>query len=166
MNEAITEIDIQKIRRSNLCEFEKMYNKYVKKVYSYTYKILQNNADCEEVTQDVFVNMWQKRDVIRSEKVVWTIAKRKCIDYLRKKKTFFLSPMEWSTLYSVSNSEKKVWEKEECESLINRLSIEEKEVTLLILRGVKRQEIAQLLEIPLGTVDSRLNRIKRKLQRR
>ncbi|WP_372371383.1 RNA polymerase sigma factor [Candidatus Uabimicrobium sp. HlEnr_7] len=162
MNE---EVDIQQIQTDSLTEFEKMYRKYVKSVYSYVFKMLKNTADAEEIVQEVFINLWQKRAIIQSEKVVWIMAKRKCIDYMRKRKLFFLCPQEWASLYQMCSSEKEIICQDEQQVMINKLSMVDREVILLALKGSSRNEMATILEIPLGTIDSRLNRIRCKLRR-
>ena len=46
------------IRRSSEAHFNALYERYFQRVYSFVYLRLRNRADTEEVTQEVFVNLF------------------------------------------------------------------------------------------------------------
>jgi RNA polymerase sigma-70 factor (family 1) len=50
------------IRENDLTAFERIYNKYWSKLYLSAYNILRDRQVSEDVTQEVLVNLWMKRD--------------------------------------------------------------------------------------------------------
>ena len=51
---------INLLRASDSQAMNVLYDRYAGLVYSVAFKILQNNSDAEELTQDIFVSLWQK----------------------------------------------------------------------------------------------------------
>ena len=66
-----------------------LIGRYVKLVYSFTHRYIRDDADAQDVTQEVFVRVWQhlrKFDQSQSFRPwLYTIAKNVCLDFLRKK---------------------------------------------------------------------------------
>lgn len=69
--------------------FTKLFEKYQNKVYKTAYYYLQSHAFAEEIVQEVFIKIWQKRDTLQSVSYfnTWllTLSKNFIIDQLRKK---------------------------------------------------------------------------------
>ena len=158
-------LEIEKLQAGEIGEFEKIYQKYVHRVYAYAFKILGSREDSEEVTQEIFCAIWQQRQTVRSEGFVWIVAKHKCIDRLRKPKIPILTAaeVEIAAQYK-SEAELTIVAEEEKRKILKKLSSGEQQVLSLLFQGISRKEIAQLLGLPIGTIDSRLHRIKKKLQ--
>ncbi|WP_368239217.1 RNA polymerase sigma factor [Candidatus Uabimicrobium amorphum] len=120
----------------------------------------QKAIDAQEIVQDIFADVWRNKKSIHSHAIIWTIAKRKCIDFFRKKRTGSLEHTEFgNTVFHYDAVEQQ-------ESLVNflqKLSPKDKEIVCLLLQGNKRKEIAKILQISSKTVDTRLHRLKKKL---
>ena len=151
-------LDIHKIQNGDNVEFTKMYDVYFKYVYSYVYRKLKNKHDAEEIVQDIFTDVWSRKSTIKSHSIVWTIAKRKCIDFFRKKRVCYFDCL----LLEEGVAAQDDWQEEKT-LLLEKLSHKEKQIVGLLLHGYKRDEVAVMLNIALGTVDSRLHRLKKKL---
>lgn len=67
----------------------KLFNKYFQELYLYTNKIVGNHEVAEEIVQDVFITIWEKRDDLNiksSEKgYLMAIARNKSINHIKKK---------------------------------------------------------------------------------
>lgn len=55
---------INLVRQGNELAFQKIYNSYWEKLFAYTYNRLHIREASEEVVQDVFFSLWQKRESI------------------------------------------------------------------------------------------------------
>lgn len=71
-------------------EFEQIYKTYYLKIFTYVMSVLHDKDWAEDVTQDVFFKAFLSIDKFqnRSSEYTWiySIAKNKCIDEIRKKK--------------------------------------------------------------------------------
>ncbi|MCL2693627.1 MAG: sigma-70 family RNA polymerase sigma factor, partial [Oscillospiraceae bacterium] len=69
---------------------EALYREYAKPVYFLALKILANKEDAEDITQDVFIHMFQKIADLKTPETFPTwlnrITSNKCTDFLRKRK--------------------------------------------------------------------------------
>lgn len=69
--------------------FHKLFRKHQDSVFSYSFYFLKNRDDAEDVTQEVFIRLWQHWDEIDQKKVVaWMmkVAYHLCIDRIRQRK--------------------------------------------------------------------------------
>ena len=77
---------------------ETLIKRYLKPIFSFTYRYVGNYQEAEDITQDVFVKVWRnlkKFDQNKSFKTwVFTIAKNTSIDWLKKKKAMPFSKFE------------------------------------------------------------------------
>ena len=75
-------------------QFEKTFKEHYNALANYAYSILKNEADAEDVVQEVFIKVWQNNPgIIQSEQVKFyliTSIRNGCISFLRKQagKTF------------------------------------------------------------------------------
>jgi len=78
--------------------FDTIFKANSKSLYYYAYTLLANKADAEEVVMEVFIALWDERDVIKSPKhlVNWlyVVSQNKCLAILKKPKTVQLDTIE------------------------------------------------------------------------
>ncbi|MCH7598087.1 sigma-70 family RNA polymerase sigma factor [Patescibacteria group bacterium] len=87
--------------------FELLVQNYLKPIYSFVYRYVDNVHDADDITQDVFVKVWRnlKKPVLSLSKGfnpkkgsfktwIFAIAKNTAIDHLKKKKTIPFSEFE------------------------------------------------------------------------
>ena len=55
---------IEHLAKSDVRAFDFLYNKYFSKLYSAVYKRLQNRELTEEVVQELFISLWERRTVL------------------------------------------------------------------------------------------------------
>ncbi len=73
---------------------EILIKRYLKPIYSFTFRFVGNSQEVEDITQEVFVKVWRnlkKFDKNKKFKTwIFTIAKNTCLDWQKKKKTLSL----------------------------------------------------------------------------
>lgn len=91
MSKPIIHIDqslVLKLGNGEESAFEHLFNRYHKDVYRYAYSLIRSKEHAQEVTQDVFVKVWLKRETLKPElsfkSFLFTITKNMSYDFLVK----------------------------------------------------------------------------------
>ena len=148
--------------------FELLIEKYGNLVWSIGKKFLYRQSDVEDAVQEVFIAIWKSADKFDSSKAkeitfVSMIARRRFIDHLRK-----ISKHKNLESIDEDNSTHQLYK----ESMLNEstdlqliknaiksLDIDDQELlNLSIYQGYSHAEISKLLNLPLGTVKTRIRR--------
>ena len=79
---------LESIGRGDRASFHALYERYSGVLFSTAYQVLNNQAEAEDVLQDVFVQIWDKAklyDRTRGKPLTWalTLTRNKSIDRLR-----------------------------------------------------------------------------------
>jgi len=73
-----------------MAAFDAIYQLYSKKLYSFAFSLLKDHYHSEELVQDVFVTLWEKREQINTdlqfENYLFTICYNSARKFFRKKK--------------------------------------------------------------------------------
>ncbi|MBB6734473.1 RNA polymerase sigma factor [Cohnella zeiphila] len=135
-------------------------------VYRYAYGMLGDRMEAEDVTQEAFLKCYAALPRLENEFsfVSWLqrIVSNLCSDHLKKRQKEktkpiqeTLSQMEISEARQRHSAQDLKWTIEES---LKQLSPDHRQIILLHdVQGFRYEEIAQTLEIPVGTVKSRLN---------
>ncbi|WP_422080761.1 RNA polymerase sigma factor [Ulvibacterium sp.] len=79
---------IKELITGNEKAFLSLFNAYHKEVYAYSLSILKSKTWAEEIVQDVFLQIWMKRDTLDVSRslrpFIMTVTKNKTLDFLRK----------------------------------------------------------------------------------
>jgi RNA polymerase sigma-70 factor (ECF subfamily) len=95
---------------------------------------------------------------------LYTIARRVAIDIYRREQRVPVSGLEDDDVVVVPLSFERTWEAWEVRSALEKLPADEREVVRLShLVGMSHREIAERLQVPIGTVKSRSARAHRRL---
>ena len=148
--------------------FELLIEKYGNLVWSIGKKFLYRQSDLEDAVQEVFIAIWKSADKYDANKAkeitfVSMIARRRFIDHLRK-----ISKHKNLESIDDDNSGHQLYK----ESILNEstdlqlvknaiqsLDIDDQELlNLSVYQGYSHSEISKLLNIPLGTVKTRIRR--------
>ena len=151
--------------------FSQIFDFIAPKINSYFIKNNLNFEQSEELTQDVLSTIWSKAYLFNPEKskfTTWsfTIARNKKIDFYRKTKKNNINEDDIrSFLYQ--NEEGNDYE---IESTINKIKEEldknqQKLIKMSFFEQKSHKNIAEELEIPLGTVKSRIRSTINKIQK-
>ena len=52
---------VRLLKKGDISSFDKLYQKFYKKIYLFTRGILKSHDDAESVVQDVFIKIWERR---------------------------------------------------------------------------------------------------------
>ena len=152
--------------------FAALFHKYKNLVYKTAYLMLGDADEAEDVLQEVFVQVYKSLDAYDPEKGAFTtwlyrITVNNCLNWRRKQRLPFLSLDEAPpSLASRLPSPEGRMEEEAVWQAVRGLS--DKLRAVVVLRyywELSYAEIAQILDIPLGTVKSRLNLALRTLRK-
>jgi RNA polymerase sigma-70 factor (ECF subfamily) len=160
-----------------------LVEKYQNRVYGMVYGMLRNREDARDVTQDAFVKAYNNLGSFRLESSFYTwlyrIAMNLAIDLARKQKRRKTSSFEDEVgtrdetggideIHHQDNPRRALERKElyaRIMEALDKLPDDQRQVVLLReLEGLSYKEIAEVMDIPEGTVMSRLFYARRKLQ--
>ncbi len=171
---------VERLRAGEGRAFEELVRLYQHRVFGVAVRMLGNGAEAEEVAQEVFLRVHRAIGEFRGEAKLstwlYTIASRLCLTRLGAGDRRHGREGE-ETLERLANGHADpavTLERSEVEAALHRAIAELPEerrivVVLRDLEGLAYEEIAAVLDLPLGTVRSRLHRarldLKDKLER-
>ena len=145
-----------------------LYRRTRAAVYGLALSYLKNAQDAQDLTQDVYVQVWDCAAQYRStgSPMGWllTVCRNLCLMRLRREERHAaLSEEEWNAIpaqeYGLDADERAL-----LQGALASLSDEERRIVLLhAVTGMKHREIAALLELPLPTVLSKYHRALKNL---
>ncbi len=171
---------IARFQQGDQQAFDMLVHRYKDQLLNFVYRFVGNRNDAEDIVQETFLRVYKNKhyykEIAKFSTWIYTIAGNLAKTELRKRKR--------RKLFSVSNfmNEEKDYEIPDEErnpelevdgtikddiiqKAIEKLPPKFKEVILLRdVQGFSYEEISQILNIPLGTVKSRVNRGRLKLQ--
>ena len=156
-----------------------LYSRYVTSVYSMALHMLKQPPLAEEVTQDVFLNVWLKAASFNSERGqprswIMSVAHHRVIDVIRSRRrtTSVTDPEGYDTLErlpsggaSVETQVERNLDRERIGRALATLPDSQREVIVLAyFEGYSQSEMAELLSLPLGTIKTRVRLAMQKLR--
>lgn len=152
----------------NALYFEEIYNRYSSGLYCSAYNILRNREACEDMVQELFIDLWVKKDrleILKLKSYLYTSIRNKVLMTLRSGKVVLdLDVVEM--LIDEHATDNLVLQKEILENLERGISaLPEKCREIFVLsrkEQLSHKEIASLLNISVKTVKNQLtNALKR-----
>lgn len=142
-------------------DFEKMLDTERLSVERFVRFRLNSKADADDILQEVYFTAYQKFPQLKNKASfkAWiiSIARNQCNDYFRKKAAQFALPIEELTEKDLSDSRTGVAERYRVRETLDLLGEKEKQILYLYFwKELPQAEIAKQLNIPIGTVKSRL----------
>ena len=162
-----------RIARRERAALEELYGRYSNILYATALKYLKDDADAQDVVQDVFIQIWDKArlyDPTKGKPLTWalTLTRNRSIDRIRaiQRRTRLRNDFEKESAVDESVgirealSEVDASEKGQVlRDAVGRLSPQQRKVIeLSYFRGFTQSEIAEQLGEPLGTVKARARR--------
>lgn len=152
--------------RQDRASYAELFGYYAPRVKSYLMRLGADNAQAEEIAQDVMVTVWRKAGLFdRTQASVSTwifrVARNRRIDVFRRASRPDLDPEETMILPSAVEAPDARIEAMETEARVREAmkGLPEEQLHLLRLAfydGLSHREIADKLGVPLGTVKSRI----------
>jgi RNA polymerase sigma-70 factor (ECF subfamily) len=159
-------------------QFQKLVDEHRHRVHTFAHYYLRNREEAEDVTQDVFLRLWQNLQELDPEHVLaWLmrVTRNACHDVYRKRQTWrgLVQPdsgeaaeerlESWSP-GPLADAEASDFQAK-MEQALRKL--EDPYRTILILREIqdlKYEQIAEMLHLPLNTVKVYLHRGRKRLR--
>ncbi|WP_213816273.1 sigma-70 family RNA polymerase sigma factor [Glaciihabitans sp. dw_435] len=148
--------------------FAELYDQISPRVLGLIRRLLKDHAQSEEVTQEVFLEIWQnaaRYDASKGGASTWilTMAHRRAVDRIRasqssRDRDTKVGIRDYNPAYdSVTESVEIKIEHERVEKAMSRLTeLQRQAVTLAYYGGYSHSEVATMLSVPIGTVKTRL----------
>lgn len=169
------------LRRGNPQVFREVFRLLYPRLKAYCRLFIPNDAEVEDIIQESFINLWEKRKSIDPDKSVesllFVIVRNKCLNLLKARKLqegFLdldnLQTAELQYLYQLdlTNKEEKSLEEMLLESLreaVDELPGKMKKVFVMCkLEGKKQKEVAEELGISLKMVEKHISKAKSQIR--
>jgi RNA polymerase sigma-70 factor (ECF subfamily) len=166
---------VERIQAGDREAFERLLDAYETRVYRLALRFTNSIPDAEDVTQEIFLAVYKGLAQFRGNSALGTwiyrIAMNHCLEFRRKRKLEYLPydeelalpSLDWRDDPHQSAGRNELSEK--VEAALNCLSPLHRDVIVLHeLQGMTYQEVAATLDVPVGTVKSRLSNAFRRLR--
>lgn len=160
---------------------EQLYRRHSSILRAVIYRAVHQDADADDVLQEVFIEIWNRADSFMPEKgraLGWmiTLARRRAIDRIRRNQAYQRSSdraeLELSTTIESrprNTAEEEMNSAETREviaDILKRLPENQRQaVELAFFRGLSQRQIAAETGIPVGTIKTRLQLALAKIER-
>lgn len=171
---------IARFQQGDVQAFDVLVRRYKDQLLNYVFRFVGNRTDAEDIVQETFLRVFKNKhyykEIAKFSTWVYTIAGNLAKTELRRRKrrkifsvsNFVNDERDYDIPDTARNPEQRVdgsIKDDYIQNAIEKLPSKFKEVILLRdVQGFAYEEISQILSIPLGTVKSRVNRGRLKLQ--
>ena len=160
----------------NMAAFEEIYTRHHRRVYSICLRMLQNVSEAEDLTQDVFIQLYRKIGSFRGDSAFTTWLHRMTVNqvlmHFRKRTVKFEKTTEEGEtpiqiVSGTSNPQRmRIVDKIALDNAIEQLPNGYKNVFVLHdVEGFEHEEVARILGCSVGTSKSQLHKARLKLQK-
>jgi RNA polymerase sigma-70 factor (ECF subfamily) len=159
---------VLRVARGDTAAFERLYDQVIAKVFGVIRRVLRDPEQSEEVAQEVMVETWRRAtrfDPALGSATTWilTVAHRRAVDRVRSAQAAHdrelrVAARDQEPAYDqVADQVETRLEQEQVRRCLAALTdLQQESVTLAYYGGYTYREVAELLDVPLGTVKTRL----------
>jgi len=169
LSKKISDADLaHRIKFGEKDAYQELFERYAPKIYHFSLSYLKNEADAEELVQDVFLKVWEKREILDASQnvkaYIFKIAVNTIYDFIRRKN--IESAFNDFAKVNFNKSSNDTWDTvifEEMQTTLNELVAQMPEQRRRVFRlskikGLSNDEIAQKLNLSKRTVENQLYR--------
>jgi RNA polymerase sigma-70 factor (ECF subfamily) len=165
---------VRKASEGDVESFEKIFRSYADYVYNIALRIVQNREDAQEITQEVFVSVYHNLKNFRFQAKlktwIYRITVNMAINRTKKESKMKDRTVDYddasisgNPLSSLDDRVEKEYKESIIKKLLDALTPEQRAcIVLRNIEGLSYQEIAQVLNIGINAVRSRLKRAREK----
>ena len=159
--------------------YVELVNRYKDRLLNFVFQFLGDIEQAEDVVQDTMLRLYEKKhyykEIAKFSTWLYTIARNLANTELRKKKkrkTTYLSQLSKERQFEIPAIQDDVDQSLQNEFINDRIqsainNLPEHSKVVIILRDIQElsyEEISNIVEVPLGTIKSRINRARIQLQ--
>lgn len=165
------------IRKNDSYALEIIYDEIGKNLYKYVLLILCSDIKAEEVMQNLFVAIAEKRNRIARARnltgYIFAMAKNQAFDFLRTESKYNKNIKDYKNIFTIRSITTDKLNEKELQEITNALLslpwIQKEVVSMKIFQDMTFEDIAQALSISLNTAASRyrygIEKLRNKLRR-
>ena len=148
--------------------FAELYDLTMRRVYGIVLKVLRSLEHAQEVTQEVYVEVWKQAATYKPEKgsvIAWmaTMAHRRAVDRVRSVSSEVARDQRYAFI-DLDRESDEVWDSVAQQHEVDRVrealgtltQIQRQAIQLAYYDGLTQSQIATALNLPLGTVKTRI----------
>ena len=166
---------VREVLSGNMDSFKILIYKHELTVFNFVYRMVRNNEAAQDITQEVFITVYNKLYTFNHESKFTTwllqIARNKSLDYIRKyKRVYEVNIEDVEEMECLNQSPEEIFEFKETKSLVEEFlrSLGETDRQILILKysnqNITFYDIAVILNMGEPAVKSRYYRLKEKFK--
>ncbi len=159
--------------------YVELVNRYKDRLLNFVFQFLGDIEQAEDVVQDTMLRLYEKKhyykEIAKFSTWIYTIARNLANTELRKKKrrkTTYLSQLSKERQFEIPAIQDDVDQSLQNEFISDRIqsainNLPEHFKVVIILRDIQElsyEDISNIVEVPLGTIKSRINRARIQLQ--
>lgn len=160
---------VKQAKKGDKQAFSKLYEDIYKEMYCYAFYVLKNKEDAEDVVSDTVFDVYRSLKSLRDDKAfhhwVFKILGNKC---KKKLASYQKNTVEWEEHMQISGAQEMDLEKRQ-DLKQAYCSLEEEEryiISMAVFGGYKSHEIGEMLDMPSGTVRSKLSKALGKMHKK
>jgi RNA polymerase sigma-70 factor (ECF subfamily) len=176
---------MERVKQGDRAAFQRLYEKYRRPIMSFLNAMISDRAVVDELFQESFLKLYRARESYEKRAkfttFLWTIARHTALDWIEKKKESLADTAEpgidgEAGLDQIAQLESELPSAEQAlidhlderaiADCVSRLSESDRLLCgLRMYSELAYEEIAEQVGMPIGTVKTRLHRIREKLAR-
>jgi len=171
---------IARFQKGDEQAYSELVNRYRDRLMNFVFQYLGDMELAEDIVQDTMLKLYQKKhyykEIAKFSTWIYTIAKNLAYTELRRKKRRKVTLLSQMTSdgknYDLPSNQPEIGQEIQNEFVHNLIQAAIQKLpdhfrTIIILRDIEElsyEEISSILDVPLGTVKSRINRARLQLQ--
>lgn len=139
--------------------FAELFECYYRQLGEYVYRLTESIVVSEEIVQDVFIKIWQKREILASldsfTYYLFILSKNQTLNYLRKVAKEKIKQTEWLKAFDENSDGDYLLEEYHnlIDNAVEKLPPQQKKVYQLTrIERLKHEEVAEILGLSVETV--------------
>jgi len=160
--------------------FSILVRRHQDRLYNTVYRLLDNAEDAQDVVQEAFLHAYQSLDSFKGDSLFFTwlyrIAVNTAISLKRKRRVILsidgarngeagVDPLDPSDAAQPEHALEQAEQERRVRRALGRLSPEHRAVLIMKdMEGQKYETMAEVLQVPIGTIRSRLHRARLELR--
>ncbi|HEY4152984.1 MAG TPA: ECF RNA polymerase sigma factor SigK [Pseudolysinimonas sp.] len=159
---------LQHVATGDRDAFAVLYDRTAPRVFGLVKRLLRDHAQSEEVTQEIFLEIWQtaaRYDTSKGGAIAWmlTMTHRRAVDRIRasqasRDRDTRIGIRDFAIDYDsvVESVEVRIESERVKEAMMRLTELQRQAVQLAYFGGYSHSEVSAMLSVPIGTVKTRL----------